>query len=368
MRKEHHMNYSTDKLLTILTKLAADLGRTPTRREMDERDGTPDSGTYRRAFGSWNDALRKAGLKPGRRASISDDELLSTLCAVAADLGYTPTIADMRTRDDVPSVSTYQSRFGSWSQAHQEAGLEPRTQEIHTDGTLLEGIADLAAKVGGQPTADQMDERGPYAVSVYQRAFGSWTAALQEAGFDPIQYRYADEELLDALHQITTDLGHSPQVTDAMKHDDFPSLQVYYGRFGSWENALEQAGVELPPSREFTNDELLTELHKLAADLGRTPTMKEMQINEDTPSATVYKGHFGSWNEALQEAGLESVKRDHYTDEELLDALREVATVLDKTPTMNEMQEYNGFPSTTVYQNRFGSWNAAVRKAGLEPN
>lgn len=368
MCEEDRMNYSTEELIDILTKLAADLGQVPTRREMDERDGTPDSGTYRRAFGSWNSALQRAGFKPTKRSQISDDELLKALRTVAVDLGRTPTMADIRTRDDVPSASTYQSRFGSWSQAHREAGLEPRTQEIHTDEALLEGISDLAADVDSQPTADQMDERGPYAVSVYQRAFGSWTAALRKAGFNPPQHRYADGELLDALRRITTDLGRSPQVTDAMEYDDFPSLQVYYDRFESWENALEQAGIEPPPSREYTDDELLAALRELAADLERAPTMKEIETNETTPGPTVYKDHFGTWNETLREADLDPVRRAQYTDEELLDALRELAALIDKTPTMKEMQEHDGFPSSGVYQNQFGSWNAAVQKAGLEPN
>ena len=368
MCKEDRMNYSTEELLKTLVTFAADLGRVPTRREMDERDGTPASGTYRRAFGSWNDALQQAGLKPTRQAHVSDGELLKTLRSVAAEFGRPPTMAEIQARDDAPSPSTYQSRFGSWSQAHREAGLEPRTKNTYTDDTLLEGIADLAAEVGGQPTVDQMDERGPYAVSVYQRAFGSWNAALRKAGFDPVRYRYSNTELFEALRRITTDLGRSPQVTDAMEYDDFPSLQVYYDRFDSWENAQERAGIEPPPSREYTDDELLVALREFAGNLGRAPSMEEMQANEDTPGPTVYKDHFGTWNEALREADLDPVRQARYTDEELLDALCELAAMLDKTPTMKEMQEHEGFPSSGVYQNQFGSWNAAVRKAGLEPN
>lgn len=362
------MKYSEEELLELIGGLATDLGRVPTRREMDECDELPASGTYRRAFGSWNDALRQAGLKPTNQAEISDEELFEALRSVAADLGHPPTIVEMQTYDDLPSPSTYRSRFGSWSQAHREAGLEPRTQKTYSDETLLKGIVDLAAEVGGRPTANQMDERGPYAVSVYQRAFSSWTTALQKAGFDPVQYRYSDKELLEALRRITTDLGRSPQVTDAMEDDDFPSLQVYYDRFDSWANALERAGIEPPPSRKYTDDELLVVLREFADSLGRAPTMEEIQTSESMPGPTVFKDHFGTWNDALREAGLDPVRRAQYTDEELLDTLRDLATILNKTPTMQEIQEREGLPSSSVYQNQFGSWNSAVREAGLEPN
>ena len=81
--------------LETLTDFAADLGRTPTRREIDEHDGTPASSAYRRAFGSWNDALQQAGLAPRRRTQMSDDELLEALRSVAADLGRTPLMSDI---------------------------------------------------------------------------------------------------------------------------------------------------------------------------------------------------------------------------------------------------------------------------------
>ena len=362
------MKHSRKELLEQMRELAANLERVPKRHEMDENDGTPASGTYIREFGSWNDAVQKAGFQPTRRSGLSDDELLEMLRDVADDVGRTPSISDIRNHTGTPSASLYQSRFGSWSQAHRAAGLEPRTSITHADETLLQGIADLASEVGGQPTAEQMTERGPYSVRAYQRAFGSWTAALREAGFDPERHRYPTEELLDTLEQLAADLGRSPQVIDAIKDDDFPSEQVYYDRFGSWEDALEKAGLELPSGPEFTDNELLTELRELADERGRTPTMKEVRSTEDAPGPTTYKDHFGSWNEALSEADLEPVKRDHYTDEELLNALRELSDRVDGTPTMKEMDKSEDHPSSGVYQNQFGTWNAAVREAGLNPN
>ena len=54
-------------------------------------------------------------------------------------------------------------------------------------------------------------------------------------------------------------------------------------------------------------------------------------------------------------------------DETLLDALRELAEELGKTPTRTEMNDHGPY-SSTPYYTRWGSWNAALEAAGLGVN
>jgi len=55
--------YSDKELKEYLIKLSQKLGKSPTRQEMDEAEGFPDSTTYRHRFGSWNEAKEKVGLE-----------------------------------------------------------------------------------------------------------------------------------------------------------------------------------------------------------------------------------------------------------------------------------------------------------------
>lgn len=56
-----------------------------------------------------------------------------------------------------------------------------------------------------------------------------------------------------------------------------------------------------------SEDELITNLKQFAESLGRTPTSTEMEA--DGPhSSTTYQNRFGSWNNAIQEAGLERTR------------------------------------------------------------
>lgn len=55
-----------------------------------------------------------------------------------------------------------------------------------------------------------------------------------------------------------------------------------------------------------------------------------------------------------------------YSEEELLEDLRELAERLSRTPTKSDMNEYGSHGGRT-YQLRFGSWSEAVEAAGFEP-
>ena len=60
-----------------------------------------------------------------------------------------------------------------------------------------------------------------------------------------------------------------------------------------------------------------------------------------------------------------NIKRlSDYSDESLLNELKRVAKQLDKTPTQHEFNLLSRTNHSTIV-NRFGSWNAALKKAGL---
>ena len=55
------------------------------------------------------------------------------------------------------------------------------------------------------------------------------------------------------------------------------------------------------------------------------------------------------------------------TRQEFLTALQQLSTKLGRTPRKTDMDDQGPYSSPT-YQDRFGSWNLALKKAGLEPN
>lgn len=72
-------------------------------------------------------------------------------------------------------------------------------------------------------------------------------------------------------------------------------------------------------------------------------------------------------NDWINRLDVEGRKKAQYTDEELLNALEELAEDLGRTPTSEEM-ESDGCFSLHCYRDHFGTYNNAVREANLEVN
>lgn len=120
----------------------------------------------------------------------------------------------------------------------------------------------------------------------------------------------------------------------------------------------------MPPGKQHSKEDLLTELQALGAELEEPPTQAEMDAH-GAYSSDVYRRRFGSWNEALAEAGF-AVREHKYSTVEIIEAIRELADTVGRPPTAEEMATHGDVSPSTVSR-RFGSWNQGLREAGLEP-
>jgi hypothetical protein len=134
--------------------------------------------------------------------------------------------------------------------------------------------------------------------------------------------------------------------------------------------------VEIDPQRlaefqagirkRYSDEQILEELRDCAKRLGKSPTMREFSADARTTvhPQTVIE-HFGSWNAAKRAAGL--VPRRFATREELLGLLAELGEELGRPPTARDIDEHKGrMPSKSLYWHTFGSLSNALREAGFD--
>lgn len=118
--------------------------------------------------------------------------------------------------------------------------------------------------------------------------------------------------------------------------------------------------------RRYSDARMLAELQACAARLGRSPTMREFAADPETavhPQTIVER--FGSWNAAKRRAGL--VPRRFATRADLLRLLRELGEELGRVPTARDLEARRGrMPSKSLYWHTFGSLSAALREAGFD--
>ena len=111
---------------------------------------------------------------------------------------------------------------------------------------------------------------------------------------------YSEESLLDELRRVAKKIGK-----DTMTFKEFETAggRISGGplvrRFGSWNAALEKAGISKSVIRNISDEDLFAEMGNLWDRLGRQPTGREMR-GLGRFSENPYKRRFGSWLHAVE--------------------------------------------------------------------
>jgi len=190
--KGPNQQYSRDELISHIQRLA-DGDDPPTQREYAADDDAPSLSTVLRHFDSWNTAVEAAGYDPhenGRSQQYARDELISHIQRLA-DGDTPPTQQEYADDDDAPSPSTVLRRLGSWENAVEAAGFEPRlwrndgSPHQYSEDEIIDHIQRLADG-DNPPTQSEFraDDDAP-SVGTARNRFGDWNSAIQTAGFQP---------------------------------------------------------------------------------------------------------------------------------------------------------------------------------------
>lgn len=118
----------------------------------------------------------------------------------------------------------------------------------------------------------------------------------------------------------------------------------------------------------YTEEELIEELHRISEEFcnGNSPKIKIMQDNGKY-SRWVYEDRFGSWNSALKRAGYNVNVQFEVAKEGLIEDYRRVAeekSELDRA-TVEDIEKYGKYCKST-YFNHFDDWNEVLEAAGFQ--
>jgi hypothetical protein len=194
---------SNDQLLELLKGLYQAHGYL-TRQVINDTEGVPSAGTYRRRFGTLERAYELIGLpkdlpnRPPRRPhrstlSLSNDQLLDALRTLLRTHGrLTRKIIDET--EGMPATGTYQRRFGGVTPAYELIGYNSKRRATRSlaettrnlsDERLLNALRRLLRKRGKLNARIIDKSKGGPSVGTYRRRFGSLTQAYRLIGFKP---------------------------------------------------------------------------------------------------------------------------------------------------------------------------------------
>lgn len=188
-------------------------------------------------------------------------------------------------------------------------GLTGREKE-YTDGDVLRHIRECAERNDGKVTFSLMQKESDLiAPSVAVDRFGSWSDAKAEAGIDVDERRdnhrprkYKDEDYLELLRECEEKHGKVTQVVSD-DDDDFPSSGAITKRFPTWNKAKKMAGINTD-SGSYTDEELLKQINECKRRHGNCSTSK-FAADDDFAAPEAVQRRFGGWEIAKNEANIE---------------------------------------------------------------
>jgi 5-methylcytosine-specific restriction endonuclease McrA len=186
---------------------------------------------------------------------------------------------------------------------------------------------------------------------------------------------YDDESILGELRRVS-DLIKEPTITtQAFDRLSKVHSSTIRRRFGGWHRALEKVGLAHRYSGAIvtermrkgcpvrhTDEKIINQLRTVANKLGSvTFTAKKFDELANIHSYTAVR-HFGSWAAALTKAGLTPGRgRRRYTEDDYFENILTVWTHYGRQPKYIEMDLPPSLISSGAYEAKFGKWTNALR-------
>ena len=110
-----------------------------------------------------------------------------------------------------------------------------------------------------------------------------------------------------------------------------------------------------------SDEELIADLRRVALTLGTEAVSFRHYASEGTYAAQTQAERFGSWNKALLRAGLDVLQRHDIPDEELFENVLTLWQHYGRQPRSRELASNPSCISAGRYAYRFGSWMKALK-------
>jgi hypothetical protein len=302
--ERHGQRWTLERVIGVLKRRERE-GQSLASGSLD----VPLSLAIRRRFGSWERALRRAGIDPQvhRRTGRWNRRRVVLSVRERHARGETMT-ASYVLRDDVELYRAAIRLVGNWRTALAEAGLDPAQHRVpkkwnlaHAREWVLEAVRE------GRPIRPSRIPSGLYG-SILKKVPGGWPAFVESLGVPYTGVRHRQDWTNEAVIQEIRRRKREGRALNrkAVQREGQAVIHQARIRFGSWDGALRAAGID--PStiwltHRWTRDEVLAGIRERHA---RGLSMSHKDAYRDTPRlvTAAQKVFPSSWRRAVKAAGL----------------------------------------------------------------
>jgi len=262
---------------------------------------------------------------------------------------------EMKAKNGYPSQDAYKTHWGTWVKFINELGIMGANDWYKCDEQIL---IDMYENYPQDEIIDRL---------MVKRKWGMIKKKARDLGLNRgKEIRYAsktmsDEFLISELKRFYNTYNKVPTCCDFDENKEFPSLKVYQNHFGSWNNALREAGMDINLQfNNYTKEDMIRIGLDYYNTTGNIPILDKIGF-----TYSVIKKHWDNWNDYLSDINLKSNKVNKYPREELLDKLVEFYNLLGRKPKRQDFVNNNWYPCEATFSREFGNLINACVVAGL---
>jgi hypothetical protein len=277
--------------------------------------------------------------------------------------------------------------------------FKPKRLTGYTTDKLLEEIRRVVRDEcnGTVPDSRQFSKKARVHISTIKSRFGSYEAAVKQAGFiytgprSKPRSRYTPDLVKADLREVLSRAGGGYFTRAFYRHHGGSySYETVLSLLGvnRWEDALDAIGAKKTPPvihirtdssqrreklSKLTEYDLFKEIDRIWQELGRRPTYVEFRKSSQY-GISAYERRYGSWRLAVEaycktKGQRIQGKSGTWVTKEIL--LAELRAVQRKRPgdllTYDFYKKNGGTYSTGAFSKYFGSWTNAVKEVGSTP-
>jgi len=293
--------------------------------------------------------------------------------------GVPPTTSNFNEYSRVKAV-TIIKRFGSWKNAITRSGFEYSQGRINKNDLINDLKRVLEENNNEYFTIEFYEMYGSYSPKSVKKSLGysKWQELLATElsirkyykVLEPKTKRQATSkpsrsELTNDLKKVWETLGRRPSWNEYKKHGCISTAR-FESEFGTWTNAIEYCcekhnfKIQGSSSLNSTPQILLTEL-KAIANKAKSSSLEYKKYKELGGSFSIgtFQNTFGSWKEACKKAGVRSARSLDYSDDELFDEIQRLWELYGREPKAREVKTQSSI-SFNAFIKRFGSHSKII--------
>lgn len=261
--------------------------------------------------------------------------------------------------------------FGSWDRAMARAGLDSRSHRLKQRwrGDAVVTAIDERRGAGSTLVASAVHQEDPSLFSAAIHRYGSWGRALRAAGLDPAAYRLPRKWSLAKAHDWvwTRQAQGLPITAGHVPHGLYGHVVRKTG--AGWAAFVESLGINYPAKQvwsRWSNESVVAAI--------RERRRLEQPLHARAMLTTGARGlflaaykRFGSWDAALAAAGIDPSmirKRRTWSRESVIAAVRK--TFRGRPPVSRTAAHAKDSGLVQVVEARFGGrWRDALPRMGF---